>query len=146
MLPSERDLSSLNEVNKNTVVITRDEKRDIIGDVTGILNDVESSVSGLGSVVGGLLSDLLGLDVSGVLNTIESELSKDVELVETIVSEVDVGVDASSVTDLVNNVISEVESLEGLVDDLAGDSATGDLVAEVKTYISQILASLKQLL
>lgn len=146
MLPSERDLSSLNEVNKNTVVITRDEKRDIIGDVTGILNDVESSVSGLGSVVGGLLSDLLGLDVSGVLNTIESELSKDVELVETIVSEVGVGVDASSVTDLVNNVISEVESLEGLVDDLAGDSATGDLVAEVKTYISQILASLKQLL
>jgi hypothetical protein len=142
--PLARDIAPLSKPVENVVVV-REEKRSIISDVTTLLSQIETSVTGLGPELTTLLGDLENLDITAVLNDIKSDLAGDVTLVDEILADVGVGVDLTSVTALIDVVIDIVEGLVTTVDGLLADTAVGGLVSDIEGLLSEILKGLGSL-
>lgn len=80
-----------------------------------------------------------------MLNDVKSDLAGDVTLVQTILADVGVGVDLSSITGLIDSVISTVQALDTTVDGLTANTAVGTLVDDIEGDISTILKGLGSL-
>lgn len=85
------------------------------------------------------------MDVTAILNDVKSDLDGDVTLVQKILSEVGVGVDLSSVTGLINSLITVVSTLDTEIDGLTAGTAVGNLVSEIESDLSTILKGLGSL-
>lgn len=85
------------------------------------------------------------MDVTAILNDVKSDLDGDVQLVQTILKDVGVGVDLSGVTGLVNSLITVVSTLVTEVDGLTAGTAVGTLVDDIESDLSTILKGLGKL-
>ena len=120
-------------------------KRQSLADITDLLNTVETSVSGLPALVSELLAEIEDLDVQAILETIKETLASDIQLVEQIVAAEGVTLDLSSLVGEVNDITDIVKGLEAQVSALVDDSAAGPLVSEITSLISELLATLGEL-
>lgn len=118
------------------------EQRTVISDVEAILNEVLSSVNGLGPEISKILSDVESLNTAALLEDVASDLSGDLSLVQSILGDVGVDVDLSPLSGLVDTVVSIVNALVAQVDSLLDNTAVGSLVTEIEGTLSEILTDL----